>query len=68
MAAAVAGRPLALLAPRDAMMNTVDVGMARATYRWTETAYHAAGASGRFRLAGPCGDGNRVDRYLELLS
>jgi pimeloyl-ACP methyl ester carboxylesterase len=68
VAAAVASRSLALLAPLDAMKNTVDVGVARATYQWTETAYHAAGAPGRFRVAGPCGDGNRVDRYLELLS
>ena len=59
---------MALLAPLDAMMNTVDLGVARAAYQWTDAAYDAAGAPERFRLAGPCGDGNRVNRNLELLS
>jgi len=68
VAAAVADRSLALLAPLDAMMNTVDVGAARATYQWTDAVYHAAGAPGRFRVAASCPDKSRVDRYLELLS
>ena len=68
MAAAVADRSLALLAPLDAMKNIADAGAARVNYEWTEAVYHAAGASGRFRLAGSCGEGNRVDRYPELLS
>ena len=68
VAAAVADRSLALLAPLDPMKRTVDMDLARETYQWTAMAYHAAGVPGRFRLAGPFGDGSRVDRYLELLS
>jgi cephalosporin-C deacetylase-like acetyl esterase len=68
VAAAVADRSLALLAPLDAMKNTVDMKLARATYQWTEAAYRAAGVQGRFRLSVPGGDLSRVDLYLELLS
>jgi cephalosporin-C deacetylase-like acetyl esterase len=68
VAAAVAPRSLALLAPLDPMMNSVAVDVARSAYHWTEAAYRAAASPGRFRVAAPGGEGNRVDRYLELLS
>ena len=68
VAAAVADRSLAFLAPLDGMKKAVDLGSARAAYQWSEAVYRAAGAPERFRLAGPCGDGSRIDRYLELLS
>ena len=68
VAAAVADRPLALLAPVDAMRNSVDVGLARKTYQWTQEAYNAVGAAGRFRSMDSCGGASTVERYLELLS
>jgi hypothetical protein len=68
VAAAVADRPLALLAPVDAMQNSVDVGLARKTYQWTQEVYKAVGAAARFRLRESGGGVRIVERYLELLS
>jgi cephalosporin-C deacetylase-like acetyl esterase len=68
VAAAVAPRSLAVVAPLDPMMNSVGLDVARATYKWTQTVYTSAGTPGRFHVAIPSGEENRVDRYLELLS
>jgi len=68
VAAAVAERPLALLSPVDAMKNAVDLRVAGETYGWTELAYRAVGAAGRFRLVDSCGGVRTAERYLELLS
>jgi hypothetical protein len=67
VAAAVAGRNLTVLSPVSAMKEAVDQSVARATYQWTESVYQAAGAAGRFRVAGQRDDVSKVDRYLELL-
>ena len=67
VAAAVADRRLALLAPLDPMKNLVDVGSAREAYAWTQTAYAAAGASRNFQIAGPGGEVSSADQYLKLL-
>lgn len=68
VAAAIAPRSVALVAPLDPMKNAVDPDLARSAYQWTEAVYKAVAATGRFRVAGPCGEGDRAERYLDLLS
>ena len=50
VAAAVAGRPLTLVAPVDAMKRPVDLAAARTAYAFTEEVYRNAGAAERFRI------------------
>lgn len=50
VAALAAPRPLWLLAPVDAMKQSVPMGYARRHYDWTSKAYEAAGAGSAFRI------------------
>jgi cephalosporin-C deacetylase-like acetyl esterase len=50
VAAAIAPRPLTLVAPVDAMKRTVDAARASQIYAFTADAYRAAGAAESFRI------------------
>jgi hypothetical protein len=50
VAAAIAPRPLTLIAPVDAMKRTVDVARASEIYAFTAEAYRRAGSSDGFRI------------------
>jgi len=67
VAAAVADRPLVLLAPVDAMKNPVDTRIARGVYEWTRAAYLVAGAESHFRILRRFEDADPADQYLDLL-
>ncbi len=66
VAAAIADRSLALLAPVNAMKET-DIAMAGGAYEFTRQTYARAGAAGRFTIARPEGESNTADQYLRLL-
>ncbi|MEK7406137.1 MAG: acetylxylan esterase, partial [Acidobacteriota bacterium] len=51
VAAAIADRPLTVVAPVDPMKRPVDPGLARKAYEWTLEAYAAGHAASRFRIA-----------------
>jgi len=68
VAAAVAGRPLALLAPVDAMKMPVELGIARKAYEGAQAVYTAAGAADRFQVVGRSEKVDRADQYLDLLN
>jgi dienelactone hydrolase len=68
VAAAVADRPLALLAPVDAMKNPVALPLARQTYQWTQAAYGVAGAPDHFRVVGRSEELETASQYLHLLN
>jgi len=65
IAAAIADRSLALLAPVDHMRKPVEVAAAESEYRFTREAYDAAGAPGRFHIAERQAD--PAEQYLSLL-
>ncbi len=67
IAAAVAPRSLALIEPKDAMKRTVDSRRAEDTYRWTQTAYLAAGAGKSFQIESEGADLNSAEHYLNLM-
>jgi hypothetical protein len=68
VASAIAGRPLALLAPVDAMKKPVELGIARQAYEWTQAVYMVAGAADRFQIVGRSEKIDPADQYLDLLS
>jgi cephalosporin-C deacetylase-like acetyl esterase len=67
VAAAVAGRRLAILAPVDAMKSPVDEERARKHYRVTEQAYVSAGRPGAFVVAGRRQMISPAEEFLGLL-
>ncbi|HZT69880.1 MAG TPA: acetylxylan esterase [Terriglobia bacterium] len=67
VAAAVAERPLAVLAPRGPMKEAVDMGAARRAYHWTEQVYGNLGIKDRFQVSVMSPDKSLADQYLELL-
>ena len=68
VAAALAGRPLALISPSDAMKNTVDAGPAREAYRWTQSVYESAGAGKHLRIESNAPNLEIPEHYLELIA
>lgn len=50
VAAALSGRPLALLLPTDAMKRVVGRASAQEAYSWTKATYQAAGLENLFRI------------------
>lgn len=66
VAAAIAGRPLALISPLDPMMNIADEHNAAAAYQWTQAAYNAAGCPELFRVESRGPDLETAGHYLEL--
>ena len=67
VAAAVASRRLAVLAPVDAMKSAVDEGTAGRTYESTARAFADTGQSGKFTVVAHNRAGSRSEEYLELL-
>jgi cephalosporin-C deacetylase-like acetyl esterase len=65
VAAALAGRPLTILCPVDAMMRPVELASARREYDSAAEAYRNVG--GRFRVVPLNSDTSRTDQYLEFL-
>jgi hypothetical protein len=68
VAAAAAGRRLALLSPVDAMKRSVDKSSAERTYGWTKTVYSNFGAADQFQIATDDSDQDLATRYLNLLA
>jgi hypothetical protein len=67
VAAAIAGRGLALVAPVNHMKETVSVGQAQEVYRWTTDAFAAAAAADRFRILGQDSAGRGQGLYPVLI-
>jgi cephalosporin-C deacetylase-like acetyl esterase len=66
VAAAVAGRRLAILDPLDAMKSAVDIETARRAYEPAAQAYARAGAPGAFVVARRGNNITRAEQYLHL--
>jgi hypothetical protein len=64
VAAAIAGRNLAILAPVDAMKRPADIGVARKIYQAAEETFGRLG--GGFRLLAQTPDADPADQYLAL--
>jgi len=69
VAAAIAGRPLALILPTDAMKNPVETETAQEAYIWTQAAYEATGSRNLFRVEGTGADAEleASEHYLQLI-
>ncbi len=67
VAAAIADRRLALVAPVDAMKEPVKIASAEREYSFTREVYARAGARDRFVIAPQDGESNLADQYLRLL-
>lgn len=67
VAAAIAGRRVALLSPVDAMKQRVDIPTARESHRWAETVFANAGAARQFQIAGYEPEQELAGQYLSLL-
>jgi cephalosporin-C deacetylase-like acetyl esterase len=68
VAAAIAGRRLAVLHPVDAMKAVVEESRGRAAYRWTQEAYSNLGSRDRFQILGGTPEEYQAGQYLELLA
>lgn len=68
VAAAVANRPLALLAPVDEMKQSVELHVASQAFEWTRASYAAAGAESEFVVTGRNEEIDSAGQYLSLLS
>ena len=68
VAAAVANRPLALMAPVDEMKQGVKLQVAQQVFEWTRAAYAAAGAESQFVVTGRNEETGSAGQYLSLLS
>lgn len=67
VAAAMAGRRLTLIQPRDAMKKTVEAGAAREAYDFPRAVYEAAGAKNLFQIESR-GEGlDSPEHYLDLI-
>lgn len=67
IAAAVAPRSLTLIEPKNAIKRTVDSRQAEDAYRWTQTAYQAAGAGKSFQIECEGADLSGAEHYLHLM-
>ncbi len=67
VAAAISGRPLTLIAPKDAMKNTVAADAAEQAYKSTRAAYEAAGAGKLFQIESQGKDLDTPEHYLSLI-
>ncbi len=67
VAAAVAPRPLTLLAPLDHMKNLVDMAAAREVYAFARDAYARAGVAGRFRVLEREPGASPARQYIDLM-
>jgi cephalosporin-C deacetylase-like acetyl esterase len=67
VAAAIADRPVTLLAPVDHLKQPVGIATAREEYEWTQQVYSNCDAAGHFRIVAPRPDVDAVDQYLELM-
>jgi cephalosporin-C deacetylase-like acetyl esterase len=67
IAAAVAPRPLAIIAPKDAMKNTVDSAQAQAAYQWAQAAYKATASGEDFRIECQGQGLDTAEHYLSLI-
>ncbi|MGH9469102.1 MAG: acetylxylan esterase [Terriglobia bacterium] len=67
IAAALAGRPLALVQPTDAMKHMVDSATAQEAYAWTQAVYEAAGAKTAFRIETEGADLATPGHYMDLM-
>jgi cephalosporin-C deacetylase-like acetyl esterase len=68
VAAAMAGRPLALICPADGMKNTVNASQAREAFRWTYRVYESAGAGTCLQIESNGSDIETPEHYLNLIS
>jgi dienelactone hydrolase len=64
IAASIAGRPLRIIDPVDAMKQPVDIASARNTYRRTEDAYSRKRAGGRLQVLSASSGRDLVDIYF----
>jgi cephalosporin-C deacetylase-like acetyl esterase len=67
VAAAMTGRSLTLIQPKDAMKNTVGTEAAEEAYRWTRGSYEAAGAGKLFRIESEGNDLDTPAHYRSLI-
>ncbi len=67
VAAAVAERPVAMLAPVGPMKEHVDLAAAREAYRWTEKVYGDLGIKDRFQVSVLSPGKTLASQYLDLL-
>lgn len=67
VAAGVAERPVAVLAPRGPMEEHINLGAARRAYHWTEQVYGNLGIKDRFRVSVFNPESSLASQYLDLL-
>jgi cephalosporin-C deacetylase-like acetyl esterase len=67
VAAAVAERPLSIIAPRGPMNQEVEISAARDAYRWTSSVYENLGVPGRFRVSLKSSEMSLANQYLKAL-
>jgi cephalosporin-C deacetylase-like acetyl esterase len=65
VAAAIAERPVTLLAPVDAMKKPADIGLAREEYEWTREVYANLGSSARFQITARPPGSDIAEQYLD---
>jgi cephalosporin-C deacetylase-like acetyl esterase len=67
VAAAMVGRPLTLIQPKDAMKNTVEANAAEEAYKSSRAIYEAAGLGKLFRIESEGKDLDTAHHYLSLI-
>ena len=67
VAAALADRPLTIIAPRGPMNQELDASEACAAYQWTSAVYANLGVSDRFRVSPKSWEMSLADQYLKSL-
>ncbi len=67
VAAAVAERPLTIIAPCGPMNQEVDISAARDAYRWTSSVYENLGVPGHFRVSPKSREMSLASQYLKAL-
>lgn len=68
VAAAVANRPLTIIAPHGPMNQEVEISEARKAYEWTSKVYANLGVSGRFQVVPKDWNMSLADQYLRALA
>jgi hypothetical protein len=68
VAAAVADRPLTIIAPRGPMNQEVEISQARDAYQWTSKVYANLGASSHFQVSPKSEELSLADQYLKALA
>jgi pimeloyl-ACP methyl ester carboxylesterase len=67
VAAAMVGRPLTLIQPKDAMKNTVSLNTAEEAYKSTQATYQVAGLGKLFRIESEGKNLDTPEHYLSLI-